>query len=97
MCSHSAVDTWDNIYVELCELFSLPLLYVAVSDCLITTDYQTMLQVYKVLALNGDYQAYALKEVYIKHTDPAIKQAYINEIKLLKKLRGKPEIITLHD
>jgi len=44
-----------------------------------------------------DYQVYALKEVYIRHVDPAIKTAYINEIKLLNRLRDKPEIITLHD
>ena len=47
--------------------------------------------------LGEDYQIYALKEVYMKHVDPAIKTAYINEIKLLNKLREKPEIITLHD
>lgn len=43
-----------------------------------------------------DLQTYALKEVYLKHVDPAIKQAYVNEIRLLNKLSNKPEIITLH-
>ena len=47
--------------------------------------------------LGEDYQIYALKEVYMRHVDPGIKTAYINEIKLLNKLREKPEIITLHD
>ena len=47
--------------------------------------------------LGEDYQIYALKEVYMRHVDPAIKTAYINEIKLLNKLRDKPEIITLYD
>ena len=53
------------------------------------------LQVFKVVG-ESDHQMYALKEVYVKHVDPAIKTAYINEIKLLKKLANKPEIITLH-
>lgn len=53
------------------------------------------LQVFKVVGEN--YQTYALKEVYIKHVDPAIKEAYVNEIKLLKRLSGKEEIITLYD
>ena len=45
----------------------------------------------------NDGNVYALKEVYMKHSVPQIKAAYINEIKLLRKLKGKPEIITLHD
>ena len=52
-------------------------------------------QVFKVVS-EEDFQTYALKEVYLKHVDPAIKHAYINEIKLLNKLNNKPEIITLH-
>ena len=52
-------------------------------------------QVFKVAA--EDYQTYALKEVYLKHVDPAIISAYTNEIRLLNKLQGKPEIITLHN
>ena len=47
--------------------------------------------------IGEDYQTYVLKEVYIKHVDPAIKKAYVNEIKLLNRLREKPEIIMLHD
>lgn len=47
--------------------------------------------------LGEDFQIYALKEVYMKSLDESIKKAYINEIKLLKRLRDKPEIITLHD
>ena len=54
-----------------------------------------ILQVFKVLG--KDLQPYALKEVYMKHLDDVIKNAYLNEIRLLKRLRGKPEIITLHD
>lgn len=54
-----------------------------------------MVQVFKVVG-EEDFQTYALKEVYLKHVDPAIKSAYINEIKLLKKLSDKPEIITLN-
>ena len=52
-------------------------------------------QVFKVVS-EEDFQTYALKEVYLKYVDPAIKQAYVNEIKLLNKLTSKPEIITLH-
>ena len=44
----------------------------------------------------SDYQTYALKEVYLKHVDQEIRNAYINEIRLLKKLSDKPEIITLY-
>ena len=44
----------------------------------------------------SDYQTYALKEVYLKHVDQDIRKAYINEIRLLKKLSDKPEIITLY-
>lgn len=57
----------------------------------------SLAQVYKVLAVDEDFKTYALKEVYVKHVDPAIKMAYVNEIKLLKKLRDKPGIITLYD
>ena len=53
------------------------------------------IQVFKVISNDGN--VYALKEVYMKHSVPQIKAAYINEIKLLRKLKGKPEIITLHD
>lgn len=54
-----------------------------------------VVQVYKVIS--EDYRIYALKEVYLKHVDPAIMKAYVNEIRLLKKLQEKPEIITLYD
>ena len=47
--------------------------------------------------IGEDWQMYALKEVYLKHVDPAVKSAYVNEIRLLSRLRDKPEIITLHD
>ena len=47
--------------------------------------------------LGEDGNIYAIKEVYIKHAPPEIKTAYVNEIKLLKKLRDKPGIITLYD
>ena len=52
-------------------------------------------QVFKVVG-ESDYQTYALKEVYLKHVDRDIKNAYINEIRLLKKLSDKPEIVSLH-
>jgi serine/threonine protein kinase len=51
--------------------------------------------VFKVVS-ELDYQTYALKEVYLKHIDPDIKSAYINEIRLLKRLSDKPEIVTLY-
>ena len=44
-----------------------------------------------------DEQSYALKEVYMKNLDRAVKMAYVNEIKLLRKLKGHSEIITLYD
>ena len=47
--------------------------------------------------MSEDAQLYALKEVYIKNAPNEIKSAYINEVKLLKKLKGQPEIITLFD
>lgn len=52
-------------------------------------------QVYKVLG--DDHKIYAVKEVYMKHVDPAVKKAYVNEVKLLTKLRDRPEIVTLYD
>ena len=57
--------------------------------------YLNLSQVFKVLG--EDRNIYAIKEVYIKHALPEIKTAYVNEIKLLNKLRDKPGIITLHD
>ena len=47
--------------------------------------------------LSDDGNIYALKEIYMKGSPTEIKAAYINEIKLLKKLKGQPQIITLHD
>ncbi len=47
--------------------------------------------------IGEDFQIYALKEVYIKHVDPVIKEVFINEIKLLKRLSIRREIITLHN
>ena len=47
--------------------------------------------------MSEEAQLFALKEVYIRDAHPEIKSAYINEVKLLKKLRGRPEIITLFD
>lgn len=50
---------------------------------------------FKVIA--EDFEIYALKEVYLKNLDDVIKKAYLNEIRLLKRLKDKPEIITLYD
>lgn len=47
--------------------------------------------------LGDDHKIYAVKEVYMKHVDPAVKKAYVNEVKLLTKLRDRPEIVTLYD
>lgn len=47
--------------------------------------------------MDEEFQMYALKEVYLKNLDDVIKKAYLNEIRLLKRLRDKPEIITLYD
>ena len=44
-----------------------------------------------------DFQMYALKEVYLGNLDDVIKRAYLNEIRLLERLKDKPEIITLYD
>ena len=52
-------------------------------------------QVYKVIAADG--QVYAMKEVYLKRVDKVVKQAYIQEIKFLEQLKGRKEVITLHD
>ena len=47
--------------------------------------------------MGEDAQLYALKEVYIKAAPNEIKSAYVNEVKLLKKLKNQVEIITLFD
>lgn len=65
------------------------------SVCLIKAPCLSYTQVFKVLG--EDAQIFALKEVYLKNLDDTVKKAYLNEIRLLKRLRDKPEIITLYD
>ena len=46
--------------------------------------------------MNEDCEIFALKEVYLKHVDDAVKKAYVTEINFLKRLKNVPEVITLH-
>ena len=50
---------------------------------------------YKVLS--QDNQVYAIKHVKLKDLPKHVLQDYINEVKILRKLQGKPGIITLFD
>ena len=59
---------------------------------------ETFVVVAQVFKVQGeDLQIYAVKEVYMKNLNDIVKKAYMNEIKLLNRLRDKPEIITLYD
>ncbi|CAI8048691.1 Serine/threonine-protein kinase mph1 [Geodia barretti] len=51
-------------------------------------------KVFKVV--NEDFEIFALKEVYLKHLDEAVKRAYATEMNFLKLLRNVPEVATLH-
>ena len=46
--------------------------------------------------MSEDCEVYALKEVYLKHVDSAVKRAYITEIEFLQQLNNVPEVVTLH-
>lgn len=46
--------------------------------------------------ISEDFEIFALKEVYLKHLDNAVKRAYITEINFLKMLKNVPEVATLH-
>ena len=52
-------------------------------------------KVYKVLTENND--VLALKQVNLKDLHKSQLQDYINEVKLLRKLQGKPGIIGFID
>mmetsp|Transcript_15007 Transcript_15007/g.22900 ORF Transcript_15007/g.22900 Transcript_15007/m.22900 type:complete len:460 (+) Transcript_15007:458-1837(+) len=52
-------------------------------------------KVYRALA--KDYSVVAIKKVKIAHLDKKAIDGYANEIALLKKLRGNPAIIQMHD
>ena len=52
------------------------------------------LKVFKVVS--EDFEIFALKEVYLKHLDNAVKRAYVTEINFLKLLKNVPEVATLH-
>ena len=47
--------------------------------------------------IDEDFQTFALKEVYLKHLDNAVKKAYVTEVQFLKQLKNVPEVVTLHD
>lgn len=51
--------------------------------------------VYKVL--NSDNEILALKCVQLKDLPPNLQENYINEVRLLSKLRNKPGIVNLID
>ena len=51
--------------------------------------------VYKVL--NSDNEILALKCVKLKDLPKTLQENYINEVRLLSKLRNKPGIVTLID
>ena len=51
--------------------------------------------VYKVL--NEENDVFALKCVNLKHLPKSQLQDYVNEVRLLRRLRGKPGIIDLVD
>ena len=51
-------------------------------------------QVFKVYSVE-DRELYALKVVTV--SNPAMEEALANEIKILKKLQGHPQIVQLRD
>ena len=82
-------------YVHPCG--SITLSYIIREDTLpVSTCSFSLSQVFKIVSVD-DYKVYALKEVYTKGVDSAVKKAYINEIQLLKNLKGQQEIITLYE
>ena len=46
--------------------------------------------------ISENCEMYAVKEVYLKHVDDAVKNAYVTEINFLKRLKNFPEVVTLH-
>ena len=52
------------------------------------------LKVFEVVS--EDFKIFALKEVYLKHLDNAVKRAYVTDINFLKLLENVPEVATLH-